>query len=314
MLYFIVNEKARSGKGAAHWVKVRRMLRERGIAFLAWTTEYEGHALSLSRKIYERAVQNGDKDICIVVMGGDGTVNEVVNGIPQLSEVRIGILPVGSGNDLARGLGIRGGVKENMERILSCIQEGPECGRCMDLGEVRWGENQSRLFAISAGLGLDALVCKKAMTSRVKTFLNRLHLGKLTYLILTVQSLFAMTTTEGVVRYDKRERKLTGLIFLAAMNHRAEGGGVPMAPKADAADGKLSVCCAHGIPKWRTFLCLPLLVAARHTRLHGFSVENCAACEVKLAEPVVLHADGEYCGDVDHVQFLCCPGALRVLL
>lgn len=63
-----------------------------------------------------------------------------------------------------------------------------------------------------------------------------------------------MQTTEAAVRLDETpERKLDRIIYIAAMNFKAEGGGVPMAPKADATDGKLSICSVHGIPKWRTF-------------------------------------------------------------
>mgnify|MGYP007019926197 FL=1 len=62
---------------------------------------------------------------------------------------------------------------------------------CMDLGEVNFGE-EKRLFAISAGIGLDALVCKKALKSTIKDILNKIRLGKLTYLVLTVQSLFTI--------------------------------------------------------------------------------------------------------------------------
>ena len=314
MLYFIVNEKARSGKGAAYWQEVCGVLHDQHIEYKAWMTEYEGHAFSLVPEICTQAKADGDEDVCLIILGGDGTVNEVINSIPDFDGVRVGILPVGSGNDLARGLGIKGSVTENLERILACVRAGKDRGYRMDLGEARWGKEQSRLFAISAGLGLDALVCKKALTSKVKVILNRLHLGKLTYLFLTVQSLFTMATTNGSVRYDRKRRQIEKLIFIAAMNFAAEGGGVPMSPHADAADGKLSMCSAYGIPKWRTFLCLPLLVAAKHTRLRGFSLEDCAVCEVKLDEPAVLHADGEYCGDVDRVRFTCLPGKLRVLL
>ena len=87
------------------------------------------------------------------------------------------------------------------------------------------------------------------------------------------------------------ERKLDRIIYIAAMNFKAEGGGVPMAPKADATDGKLSICSVHGIPKWRTFLCLPFLVAAKHTGIRGFDIDDCGTCEVRLKDPMVLHAD-----------------------
>lgn len=125
----------------------------------------------------------------------------------------------------------------------------------MDLGQVSWnGCEKPRLFAISAGAGLDALVCKKALKSKVKDALNKLHLGKLTYLFLTVQSLFTMQTTDAGAVFDgKGQKNHKKMIFAAAMNFRAEGGGVPMAPgqmRRTEAFGVYGV----GIPKWRTFM------------------------------------------------------------
>ena len=83
-----------------------------------------------------------------------------------------------------------------------------------------------------------------------------------------------------------------------------------MAPAASACDGKLSFCEAAGIPKWRTFLCLPFLVAAKHTSIHGFSVTDAKDCTIHLSRPMVVHADGEYCGEVAEVHFRCLPGKL----
>lgn len=110
------------------------------------------------------------------------------------------------------------------------MQRGREACTVIDLGEVAWDDcEKPRKFAISAGVGLDALVCQKALTSKLKVFLNKLHLGKLTYLLITVQSLFSMQTTEAAVRLDETpERKLDRIIYIAAMNFKAEGGGVPM--------------------------------------------------------------------------------------
>lgn len=311
MLYFIVNEKSRSGKGAQIWQEVQSTLRERKIKYKAWITEYEGHAMALAKDICEL----DDDDINLVVVGGDGTSNEVINGMTHFDKVRFGTIPTGSGNDLARGLGIKGTPREMLERILGCIEQGREKAWCMDLGQVSFeGGEKPRLFAISAGTGLDALVCKKALKSKLKDFLNKIKLGKLTYLFLTIQSLFSMETTDAAVRFDAhgQQNKKKSICF-AVMNFRAEGGGVPMAPKADACDGKLSVCSIYGIPKWRTFLCLPFLVAAKHTWLRGFDVTDCRECTVKLKKPMVLHADGEYCGDVTEMHFECLPKKLRVL-
>ena len=312
MLYFIVNEKSRSGKGNEVWREVQNTLHEKNINYHAWVTEYEGQAMTLARDICEK----DEEDINLVVVGGDGTANEVINGITHFDKVRFGMIPTGSGNDFARGLGISGTTKEMLERVLNCIEQKSDRVCCMDLGQVSWeGGEKPRLFAISAGTGLDALVCKKALKSKLKDFLNKIKLGKLTYIFLTIQSLFSMETTDAAVHYDRQgQQNMKKTICFAVMNFRAEGGGVPMAPRADAFDGKLSVCSIYGIPKWRTFLCLPFLVAAKHTWIRGFDVTNCKECIIHLKKPMVLHADGEYCGDVTEMKFTCLPQKLRIFV
>lgn len=312
MLYFIVNKKSRSGKGAQVWAQVEAVLVERGIPYKAQTTEYAGHAMKLAREICELP----QEDICLIAVGGDGTANEVINGMTHLDKVRFGTIPTGSGNDLARGLRIKGTPIECLEKILSCVEGGTQRCYRMDLGQVSWdGGRESRLFAISAGAGLDALVCKKALKSKIKDFLNKFHLGKLTYVVLTVQSLFTMKTTNAAIRFDKKEvQNYPKSIALAVMNFQAEGGGVLFAPGADAADGVLSACSIYGVPKWRAFLCLPFLLVGKHLWIHGFEITDCAECNVHMDEPMVLHADGEYCGNVTDATFLCLPGKLRVLI
>ncbi len=310
MLYFIVNKKSRSGRGADTWREVEKALRDKKVRYEAWCTEYAGHARKLAGRICERE----DEDICLVVVGGDGTANEAINGIAQFDRVRFGMIPTGSGNDFARGLKMKGSPVQILEEILACVEQGPQEAYRMDLGRVCFPGGEPRLFAISSGVGLDAIVCKKALQSGMKDFLNRLHLGKLTYLFLTVQSLFSMETSDAVMRPGNGHKILhRKAICFAAMNFRAEGGGVPMAPLADATDGKLSVCSIFGIPRWRTFFCLPLLVAAKHSRIRGFSVTDCGKCEIRLKQKMVLHADGEYCGEVSMLRFFCLPGKLRVL-
>lgn len=307
MIYFIVNSKSRTGKGLDIWKQVREHLKQNNVDFKAFETKYEGHATLLAEKICKLPYD----EITLVTIGGDGTVNEVINGITDFNKVRFGVIPTGSGNDFARDLDITGDPILQTDIIINS-----ETTDTIDIGKVWWeGCEKPRYFAISAGVGLDAIVCKKALTSKLKTFLNKLHLGKLTYIILTVQTLFSMETAEVKATLDDgEEREFSKLIFAAAMNFRAEGGGVPMAPRADAKDGLLSMCIVHGIPKWVTFFCLPFLVLAKHEWIKGFDIINCKKCEIKLDKPVVLHEDGEYCADVEHVVMECVPEKLRLIV
>lgn len=145
MLYFVINEKSRSGKGAAVWKEVKRVLKEREIPYQAWTTAYEGQAISLTENICKQSV--ADDDVCIIALGGDGTANEVVNGITDFEKVRFGIIPTGSGNDFARGLELAESPIENLDRILACMAKGKDACDRIDLGKASWdGGEKSRLL------------------------------------------------------------------------------------------------------------------------------------------------------------------------
>lgn len=306
MIYFIVNEKSGTGKGASVWAETVQILQKEEVGYEAWITEYEGHAAKLAGEIS----QLPEDEVALVVVGGDGTVNEVINGITDFDKIHLGVIPTGSGNDFVRGLGLKGSTEDFVKRILNSTWN-----ETIDLGLVRWnGCEKARFFAISSGIGLDAIVCKKALSSKLKRFLNKIHLGKLTYLFLTVSSLFGMDTAEVTAVFDRQKKgRFRKLIFLSAMNFRAEGGGVPMAPEADPADGQLSMCLAHGIPKWLTFLLLPFLVLAKHKGLRGFCLMNFKQCDLHSNKPVILHVDGEYCGEVTDVHYECKAGKLYII-
>lgn len=307
MYYFIVNEKSKSGNGTLIWKELGSWLEKTKTPYKAWTTEYKGHASLLAKKI----CQKDDPDIRLIVVGGDGTINEVMNGITDFEKVQFGIIPNGSGNDFARGLKLSGSPLDCLKRLLSSKEE-----ERIDLGRVTWNDTgRSHLFAISSGVGMDALVCRNTDTSKTKKLLNNLHLGKLSYLIITVQSLFGMTTSNMAGQFDGQETQdFHHLIFSAAMNFRAEGGGVPMAPRATARDGMLSVCTVHRIPKWLTFFYLPILAIARHEHLPGVKITDCRTFDLQMDTPMTLHADGEYLGDVTKVHYECLPGKLRLMI
>lgn len=312
MYFFIVNLTSRTGKTKKIWLEIQRELKKRNVLYKTYLTKYESHAKVLASEICTECTQytkeNPGSETCLVVVGGDGTVNEVINGMHHFEQVTFGYIATGSGNDLGRGLGISKNHLEALEHILNAEEL-----YAMDLGHVTWSEEGSSYFAISSGIGLDADVCKMALTSKLKVWLNRFHMGSLTYMLLTMKALVTMPTTKVTAVFDQEEKRtLEKVIFIAGMNHRYEGGGIPMAPLADDRDQKLSVCCAYGIPRWRAFLLLPVLAMGKHTKVKGFEVFNCTSYELWLERSMVLHSDGEYRGTLANMKFTCIPGKLKI--
>ena len=312
MLYFIANEMARTGKGVGVWRQVQILLREKRIPYKVYMTEYKEHATEIAKMLSEKE----EEDICIVVVGGDGTLNEVINGITDFEKVRISLIPAGSGNDFARNLNMITTPEERLEHILECVEKGPECYERIDLGVAEWPEMEKpRKYAISSGVGMDALVCKKNATSKIKIIMNKLGLGKVSYLIVTVQSLLTMETSDMAVKVDgSATRNFKRTIFAAAMNAKAEGGGVPMAPKASVQDGLLSTCFVYKFTKLGALIRLPFLATGTHEHFNGFKVFDCKNIDIKIKKPMALHTDGEYLGDVTQVKYSCLPGKMRFIV
>ncbi len=309
MYYFIVNLHGRSGKAKKIWDTVEATLKENEIAYKASNTEDGNSATSLARRICE--LESGT--VNLVVVGGDGTVNEVINGIREedFPRIRFGVIPTGSGNDFARGLDIpRHNPRKALMRILNATG-----GKKLDLGLTRTPNNPRRLFAISSGIGFDAIVGVRAGNSKLKKVLNALHLGKFVYLIYTVSTLLTMPSGYYKVTFDDGEiLEFNKLIFMACMNLTAEGGGVPMNPLARSDDGKLSICLAYNISNLKAFLMFPFLVLGKHGNKKGFLLKDCTAVDIYGKKPTTVHTDGEDGGEVSTAHFECLKGKLTMLV
>ncbi len=306
MYYFVVNALSRTGKAGKIWQDVKAELDRQGVEYKYYMTSARGHAKKLASKICDN-----EGDVKLIVVGGDGTANEVINGMHDFDRVKFGYVPTGSGNDLGRGLGIN--KIKPVDQLNNILRS--DMTMKMDLGELTTGDGVKRLFAISAGIGVDASVCKQALTSKLKTFLNKFGAGSATYVILTIKSMFTMPLYNGRVELaDGTVKHPKNIIFCAAMNHPWEGGGVPMAPNANPTDGKLSICCVSDIKRANCFMKLPLLLASKHDRIVGFDIYDSESVKIELEEGMTVHADGEYCGEPKTVEFKCISNAISVII
>ena len=307
MYHFIVNLNSRTGKARKIWEELKQELDRRGVQYVLHETKYAGHAIEISRKL----VKTAENTVKIIVLGGDGTFNEVINGARDYEKIEIGYIPTGSGNDLARGLELSASPMENLVRIL----DSKEFIR-MDLGCISWDDGESKkFFAVSSGVGVDADVCRLALSSTLKKVLNKIGLGKLTYAILTLQSLFAMPTMNAHIVADGVDHGIYDkILFTAFMNHKCEGGGVPMAPIADAFDGKISMTMIHGLSKFAALGAFPSLLAGKHMTNKAYLGIDFKEADIVLKTPFVWHTDGEMCtyNTVMHIE--CLPAAIKLMV
>ena len=156
MYYFIVNPNAHGGRGKKIWRKLERQIHKSGIHYEAFQTEAPGDA----RRMAAELTANMQEPATIVAVGGDGTVNEVLNGLAISDLLTVGYIPTGSGNDLARGLNLSGSPRKCLKRILN-----PSEICRVDYGILSYEDEEPvyRRFMVSSGIGFDAAVCHRLL-------------------------------------------------------------------------------------------------------------------------------------------------------
>lgn len=280
---FIVNPHARSGLGGMTWDIIEPELKKRRVRYQVFLTEKQGHA----EKIASEVSADGEEHT-VVVLGGDGTINEVLNGLQDPGKITMGYIPIGSSNDFARGLGICREPLEALDTVLAA-QKITE----MDVGVIS-REGKERRFAISAGIGFDAGVCHQVCLSRWKVLLNKLNLGKLSYAAVALDRLRKCRPALMKVRVDDgREETFQKAYFAAFMNLPCEGGGFHFCPKAIPSDGKLDLIVAADVPKLKVLLLLPFALLGKHIGFRGVTIRRGSRIRVVSETPLPIHTDGE---------------------
>lgn len=308
MYHFIINPKSSSGKGIRHWWTVKDELDRQNITYTAAFTKQEGHATRLAEKICRE-----NEDIKnIVVLGGDGTLNEVINGIDNYDNVVLGYIPSGSSNDLARSLKIPRKPLKSLANVLK-----PNKFIYLDYGEIAFEDNdlKPRKFGCSSGIGYDAGVCEEVQRSALKKKLNGFGAGKFIYLAIALKQLFNTKLQDATIIVDKiRTDKYKKVLLVSNMIHKFEGGGLKMAPDADPTDGKLSICLVHGLPRAMLMLLFPTILFGKHTHFKGVETFQCSSIEIMLESKFAVHTDGEVPGFSSHIIVSCIPGKIRMIL
>jgi YegS/Rv2252/BmrU family lipid kinase len=237
---FIVNPISGRGAGERAIPEIRKYCELHGFEYDIVRTERPQHAISLAQE----AVFEGSEEV--VAVGGDGTANEVINGLmhalkDEESTARMGIVGVGRGNDFAYGVGIPAGIKRGFD-ILVRNQDKP-----IDVGNVSGGlYKQGRYFGNGVGIGFDAVVGFEALK------MTKLQ-GFLSYIIAAIKTVFLYYNAPLVrIEYNNESMTLPALL-VSIMNGRRMGGGFQMAPHAEMDDGKFNICIAEEVSKAKIF-------------------------------------------------------------
>lgn len=295
MYEIIFNPNSRSNRGNSVCDIVTKHLDDNNIEYSLHKTKKAGHAEDITREITSDGLPH-----TIIVIGGDGTLNEVVNGLSNPDLITMGLIPSGSGNDFARSCGISTTPLEALEIILNTSNIMP-----INYGEA-FMPGCYRRFLISCGCGFDSEVCRDAQISPLKPFLNKLHIGKLIYTLVALKKLIRKSTFSAKLLIDGDiKANLDQLFFLTAMNSRYEGGGYMFAPNASLIDDKLDFLTVNNLPRRQIIPLLPKAKKGKHIGHKGIDVIPVSEVGMKFSKSVFLHTDGEVFGAFDHVRIVC---------
>ncbi len=286
----IVNPGA--GKGAARQGRVREALAAVGVEA---EVRESSDAADVERLVQEGLGAGYGK---ILAVGGDGTVNLVVNALMALgpADVTLGILPAGNGCDLLRTFGISQELEVAAHRLVG------ETDYTIDVGFVDgpWGR---RFFANVASLGLGAAVVRQSARFPEWIGAARYKLG-----VWPALATFRKTPLR-VVADDKALDGVASLVVLA--NAQFFGGGMNIAPKASTVDGKLDVQVFTG-PKRNAVVLQHRVNRGTHLTHKAVRRFSAATTEISIDRPWEVEADGEYLGKTDSLAAGVIPGAIRI--
>jgi YegS/Rv2252/BmrU family lipid kinase len=276
---FIVNPAAGKGAGKKVFSSLLGELERRAASYEIVETTGPGHATEAARAASTPVV---------VSVGGDGTINEIANGITGSTKC-LGIIPAGSGNDFIKSIGVPRRPLQALQTLLQGVT------RQVDIGTVRCtpakdggGNFEPRLFVNGVGVGFDAAV---AARTREIPFLS----GTALYVIAVLQTLGKYAPPNFKIQFDASSREVRGLL-IAVGNGKCAGGGFYLTPDAKVDDGLLDICSVEDKNIFQILSLMPRVMQGKHHNVPGVKFFRERRLTICADEPFYVHADGEIVG------------------
>jgi len=294
----IVNPAAGCGSTGRKWTRIREYLTRSGLAFDFTHTECRGHAMELARE----AALAGYK--MVVASGGDGTLNEVVNGLMDsgnAGSTALGVLNTGTGCDFARFLGVS---RDYRQACLHLIN--PRIIKS-DVGVVEYkknGETVRRFFISAAGFGMDGEVVETAVKG------PRIIHGNIPYFLGILQSLGTYKNKNIHLRLDDHEEDVRICSVIIA-NGGFYAGGAHIAPEASVQDGAFEVMILGDVGKLELVQVFLAAYRGTHVTHPKVRIERASRVTLQSSERVLIQADGELVGE-GPATFRVIPAALNI--
>ena len=293
---FLVNPASDNGATGRRWPEIANRAAAAGLTGEALLSERPGQLTELAR----RAADEGGE--LLVVVGGDGTVNEVVNGLAGREGPELAVIPRGTGRDFVRTYGI----PHKLDEALSTVRDGRT--REIDVGRARFrswqGEPAEWYFANIASAGMSGAIAKRANET------SKALGGKVSYFWATFAVFSRWRTSELTVTVGAETRRAR-MHDVVVANGRYFGGGMMICPEAEPDDGVFDVLLIGNLTKRDLLLTLPKTYRGKHLPHPKAELLRGPAVEIEAAEPLPVELDGEQPGTTP-ARFEIIPRALRL--
>ncbi|WP_368644925.1 diacylglycerol kinase family protein [Alkalibacterium putridalgicola] len=277
-LIFIVNEFSRNGKKTTH--QIRQVMQRSNSTYEIHITQYPKHATVLAEHLADKV----ENDTLIVAVGGDGTLNEAVQGLLNVdAPIPLAYIATGSGNDFARSLGLPLTIEASVNNILDT--DSPTY-----LDVLIGTSDYSNIVAVnSIGFGLDGMVINKIDKTK-----NKQTIGKFSYLASVLSAYFSQKAFPLKLVTDKQNYIYGESLLIVCTNNKFFGGGIPIHPEAVATDGMIDLVIAEKV-SFKELLSILFSILTtqshlKHPKLHSHRV---ASCSFTLYTPQYGQRDGE---------------------
>jgi YegS/Rv2252/BmrU family lipid kinase len=293
---FLVNPASENGATGRRWPEIANRAAASGLSGEALLSERPGQLTELAR----RAADEGAE--LLVVVGGDGTVNEVVNGIAGRDGPELAVIPRGTGRDFARNYGI----PRRLDEALRIAQDGRTREIDVGLASFRsWqGEADERYFANIASAGMSGAIAKRANET------SKALGGKVSYFWATFAVFSRWRTSELTVAVGTESRRAR-MHDVVVANGRYFGGGMMICPGAEPDDGVFDVLLIGNLTKRDLLLTLPKTYRGKHLPHPKAELLRGPTVEIDSPEPMPVELDGEQPGTTP-ARFEIVPHALRL--
>jgi diacylglycerol kinase (ATP) len=286
----IVNPKAGSAKDLAALLKQIKRIRPAHI----WVTAKKGAAKSFAR----RAVREGYD--YVIAAGGDGTLNEVINGVAKRADqIRVGLLPLGTGNDFARSVNLPASVDENLDLL--------KAGKTTAIDLVQVKSDRTRYFINVSAAGFSGAVNEKLTPKIKRTW------GPLAYIRCAAAALPDLRAYRTTITFGPGDKLSLDLYNVVVANGQFVAGGTRIAPEADLSDGLLDIILVPKRPGLNLALLTAQFALGKHLNSDAIIFRRAPKISIKSRPGMWFNVDGELIGN-EPAEFEVIPQAIQFIV